>query len=104
MYLYYFVIVLLVCKMDKMPAANPAIVFREEFDDWALLFDPDSGEAYGLNPTSVFIWKHLDGKHTLDDLLEELRDCCESVPESARADVSRFIGELEKHGFVGHEM
>ena len=23
--------------------ANPAIVLREEFDDWAILFDPDSG-------------------------------------------------------------
>ena len=46
------------------PIANPLSVLREEFDDWALLFDPDSGKVVGLNPVSVFIWKRLDGNHT----------------------------------------
>ena len=32
---------------DK-PVANPLIVLREEFDDWAILFDPDTGNAFGL--------------------------------------------------------
>ncbi len=34
---------------DPLPVANPSIVFREEFDDWALLFDPDTSESYGIN-------------------------------------------------------
>jgi hypothetical protein len=46
----------------RNPVANPLIVLREEFDDWAILFDPDTGNAFGLNPTGVFIWKLLDGK------------------------------------------
>ncbi len=35
-------------------------VIREEYDDWAILFNPDTSEAYGLNPISVFIFKRLD--------------------------------------------
>jgi len=39
----------------EYPIANPMVVFREEFDDWAVLFDPDSNETFGLNPVSAFI-------------------------------------------------
>jgi SynChlorMet cassette protein ScmD len=59
--------------MTNKPLANPLVVLREEFDDWAILFDPDTGHAYGLNPVSVFIWKHLDGKHTMANILESLQ-------------------------------
>ncbi|WP_424358780.1 SynChlorMet cassette protein ScmD [Methanocella sp. MCL-LM] len=90
--------------MVEKPVANPSIVFREEFDDWALLFDPDSGEAYGLNPVSVFIWKHLDGKHTIDDILLELRENCEEVPDTAGSDIGQFVDELVKRGFAGSEL
>ena len=54
------------------PIANPIIVLREEFDDWAILFNPDSGDAHGLNPIGVFVWKRLDGKHTINDIIEEI--------------------------------
>jgi len=90
--------------MDKKLIANPSIVFREEFDDWALLFDPDTGEAYGMNPVSVFIWKRLDGNHTIVDILRELNDHCEDVPVTADADISRFIHDLEERGFAGSKI
>lgn len=41
-------------EKDK-PIGNPLIVLREEFDDWAILFDPGTGDAFGLNPVAVFI-------------------------------------------------
>ena len=31
---------------------NPVISLREEFDDWALLFNPDTGRVVGLTPDS----------------------------------------------------
>ena len=49
-------------KGDALLLANPVAVLREEFEDAAVLFDPDTGEGYGLNPVGVFIWKLLDGK------------------------------------------
>ena len=60
-------------KSDEKPIANPLIILREEFDDWAVLFDPDTGCCFGLSPTGVFVWKLLDGEHSVDDLLEDIR-------------------------------
>ena len=88
---------------ESKPIANPLIVLREEFDDWAILFDPDSGEGHGLNPVSVFIWKRLDGKHTIKDIMAELHENCEDMPEDAEQLVETFIKDLVERGFAGYE-
>ena len=89
-------------EIPVKPIANPLIVLREEFDDWAILFDPDTGDGFGLNPISVFIWKRLDGKHTAQDILRKLHETCEDVPENAEQEIQDFIEELEKKGYVGN--
>ena len=38
---------------------NPLIVCREEFDGSAILFNPDTGDTYGLNPVALLIWKAI---------------------------------------------
>ena len=86
------------------PVANPLIVLREEFDDWAILFNPDTGKGVGLNPAGVFIWKLLDGSHTLNDILEKLRGECEDVPEEAENDLKKFVQELTERGLAGFEV
>lgn len=86
------------------PIANPLIVLREEFDDWAILFDPDTGKGMGLNPTSIFIWKLLDGSHTLNDIMEKLLKECENVPKEAENDLKEFIQELIERGLAGFEV
>jgi len=88
----------------RNPVANPLIVLREEFDDWAILFDPDTGNAFGLNPTGVFIWKHLDGKHGADDIVMKLREEADEVPDDAPEHIRQFIVSLEKQGLVGYEV
>lgn len=87
---------------DK-PIANPMIVLREEFDDWAILFDPDSGRALGINPVGVFVWKRLDGKHDINDILKELNENCEDVPPEAEEDIRSFIQSLVENGLAGYE-
>lgn len=89
---------------DKKPVANPSVVLREEFDDWAVLFDPDSGDGFGLNPVSVFIWKRLDGRHTVEDILAQVNENCEGVPEDAEGYVRAFVQELVERGLAGYEL
>ena len=89
---------------QSKPVANPLLVLREEFDDWAVLFDPDSGEAFGINPVGVFIWKRLDGLHTEEDILKELIEECEDIPEDAATHVTEFIEDLVNRGFAGYEV
>ncbi len=90
-------------KSDDRPLADPMLVLREEFDDWAILFDPDTGDSFGVNPVSVFIFKHLDGRNTLDDIMKKLRVECEDAPDDAEQYVAEFIDSLVQKGFAGFE-
>ncbi len=81
--------------------ANPVLVFRDEFDDWAILFDPDTGDSYGLNPVSAFIWKRLDGQHAMKDIYRDLLSCCDDVPDNAEDDIAAFINDLLQKGYAG---
>ena len=83
--------------------ANKTIVLREEFDDWAILFDPDTSDAYGLNPVSVYIWKCLDGNNTISDIVRKLGKECEDMPDEAMDYVKKFLDELVEKGYAGYE-
>ncbi|MCP4177595.1 MAG: SynChlorMet cassette protein ScmD [bacterium] len=88
----------------NFPTVNPMVVFREEFDDWAVLFDPDANETFGLDPVSSFIWKKMDGKHSLEQILNDLEEACEDgIPEDAPSHVEEFVTDLEKRGLIGYE-
>ncbi len=89
--------------LQDKPVANPLVVLRKEFDDWAVLFDPDTGHAYGLNPVSVLIWQFLDGRHTVEDIVREVQAACEDVPEAAAEHVQAFIADLLKNGLAGYD-
>jgi SynChlorMet cassette protein ScmD len=84
------------------PIANPVVVLREEFDDWAVLFNPDTAAAVGTNPVGVAVWKRLDGKRTLEEIAGEIRDLFEGAPEGALEEVRAFVDALAAQGFSGH--
>jgi SynChlorMet cassette protein ScmD len=86
--------------MDKMPLRNPDIVFREEFDEWGVLFDPETGKAVAMDPVAVFYWKHLDGSNDKARLLEMLKKECEDVPDDADQHLDEFLGKLREAGFI----
>jgi SynChlorMet cassette protein ScmD len=89
-------------KLQHHLLANPLIVLREEFDDWAVLFDPDTSHSYGLNPVSVFIYKRLDGQHTVEDILRELRSACQNTPDELATEVQQFLDDLVAKGVAGY--
>lgn len=88
---------------EERPIVNQTIVLREEFDDWAVLFDPDTSDSYGLNPVSVFVWKRLNGKNTLADIVRELGKECKDMPDNAMDFVKKFVNELVEKGYAGYE-
>lgn len=91
------------CSCDDKLIANPSVVLREEFDDWAVLFDPESGQVFGSNPIGVFIFRRLDGRHTIGDIVTELHSMCEDVPDDVDQHVQEFIDDMVKIGFAGYE-
>ena len=82
------------------PVAKPHIRLREESDDWVILFDPDTAHARVLNPVGVFVWKLLDGHHSVQDIVGQIREYYDTVPEEVDKHVTQFIETLEEKGFV----
>jgi SynChlorMet cassette protein ScmD len=91
-------------EMSDKPVANPIVVLREEFDDWAVLFNPDTAEAVGINPIGVAIWKLMDGERKLEEIVTEIKDRFVDVPEAALEEVTTFVGNLAESGFVGYDL
>jgi SynChlorMet cassette protein ScmD len=88
----------------EKPLANPQVVLREEFDDWAVLFNPDNADAVGINPAGVVIWRLLDGAHTLDEIVAALREHFSEVSDHAAEEAADFIERLAEQGFVGYPL
>lgn len=90
-------------KTSDKPIANPLAVLREDLDEWAVLFNPDTADAVGINPVGIMIWKRMDGTRTVAQLAAEVRDAYRDVPETAAAEIASFVDDLADKGFVGLE-
>ncbi len=86
------------------PIANPIVVLREEFDDWAVLFNPDTADAVGTNPVGVAVWKRMNGKRNLTDIVSEIQNDFKDTPDTVFQEITAFIDRLAKHGFAGLEL
>jgi SynChlorMet cassette protein ScmD len=83
---------------------NPVVVLRKEFDDWAVLFNPDTAEAVGINPVGVAIWELLDKNHNIQEIIDNISQHFADVPGSATEEIETFIADLAKRGFLGAEL
>lgn len=79
---------------------NEQIILREEFDDWALLFNPDTGKVFGVNQVAAAIWKLIDGTRTLEDISAEIKLLCPDAPDAIHDDIEEFLSKTEEIGFT----
>ena len=73
---------------------NPTLVIREESDNYAILFNPDTTDAYVINPIGVRICRMLDGTNTTADLAASVREHFSDVPETVEGDIETFVEAL----------
>ena len=83
-----------------LPSVLPQISLREEFDDWALLFNPDTGKAVGLNPTGVTIWRYLADNKDLTSIIQVLNDEYDPLPEDPAEDIHSFCDQIIRLGYA----
>jgi hypothetical protein len=70
------------------PIVNPIVVLREEFDDWAVLFNPDTAYAAG----------------TIEDIAAKVKNSFKDTPDAAFQEIAAFLNMLAENGFVGLEL
>ncbi len=84
---------------DK-PVPNPIVVLREDFDDLSVLYNPDTADAIGINPIGAAIWKQMDGRRTVSEIIAHLRASYADVPDTVTDEIIAFIDGLARKGFA----
>ena len=88
----------------KKTIVNPVVVLRKEFDDWAILFNPDTAEAVGINPIGVAIWELLNRQTDIQEIVSSINRNFAGVPGTAKEEIEAFIADLTKRAFIGSEL
>ena len=80
---------------------NGKIIFRQD-GDRAVLFDPDHSTVTRLNPTGALLWKALEQRQDVPQLIDTLARSCngEVSQERMEADVRSFLGMLSSKKFL----
>lgn len=78
---------------------NTNVLWRE-LDGEAILLDPQQGCSYNLNVVGTFIWKLLDGSHSIDDLVQAISAAYEVEESQARSDLESLLHDLRQNNLV----
>jgi hypothetical protein len=80
---------------------NPNVFLREEEDEAGILYDPDTGSVRILNATAVDVWKLLDGRRSVAQVIGALQEVYDGLDETAESQVLKLVRELYRVGALG---
>ena len=60
----------------------------------------DMNSVYTLNETGAFIWEHINGKNSVEDIINKLTREYEVDYSTASEDVFSFINDMSKYLIV----
>jgi hypothetical protein len=69
-------------------------------DGETVMFSPDRGVYFGLDPIGTRVWELLGEPRSLDDLCAILGDEYEVDPDTCRTDVGALVEELREAKLV----
>jgi SynChlorMet cassette protein ScmD len=87
---------------DYLIVKDPKVVLREEFDQWGILFNPDTSEVISINAVGIDIWKSIERASSLKDILTVIDAQYDQVPKEAQEQIKSFLEILIKRGFLKH--
>lgn len=80
---------------------SPSIVSRKTGNEYVLIpvanNIADMNSVYTLNETGAFIWENIDGKRTVEELINAVTEEYEIDNENATSDVFLFIDNMGKY-------
>jgi len=83
----------------KYPAKGREVVYKE-IESKSVLLNLENGSYYTLNKTGTFIWSLLDGKTTVNQLIEPLTQSFDVTKDEASKDIFSLIADLENEGLI----
>ena len=86
-------------ELHDTPTISREFLARD-VDDETVILAPSGDQVLSLNPVGSFIWKQIDGAHTVRDIVDILCDEYEVERAQAEADVLAFLGQLRDHDLL----
>ena len=90
--------------MEQQYRRNEKFVYRKIENETILVPIKDNvGDMsciYNLNEVGAFIWEHLDGEKTLNDILIMITDEFDVTTDDAEIDLHDYINDLDEIGAI----
>lgn len=83
-------------EWEARPRRNPEAAFRE-YEGEAVVVLPSGAEINVLNPVGGLVFRLLDGRHTMREIVDAVCGEFEVPAEEAVQDVQAFLDELRGH-------
>lgn len=84
---------------DRCFTKNDTVIYKELADGPALI-DPYRRTIISLNGTALEIWRLLDGKNSVTEIISALRGIFDADEESLKKDVAVFLKDMVKRELV----
>lgn len=89
---------------DSVLSHSPTVVTRKTGNEYVLVPVADNiadmNSVYTLNETGAFIWEQIDGKRTINEIVDLLTEEYETEKGIAEKDVMEFVENLDKYLIV----
>ena len=87
--------------LKSILSQSTTIVTRKTGNEYVLVPITDNiadmNSVYTLNETGAFLWEHIDGKRTVEEIINALIDEYNIDKQNAESDVFTFIDNMSKY-------
>jgi len=80
-------------SLDSMPIRNEDIL-EKEVDDGIILYNPNEEKIFSLNNTAAYIWTLCDGKNTVSNIINSLKEDFNNINDGIIDIVKNSIKEM----------
>ncbi len=91
-------------ELATKPIPNPTAVLQENSDGWGVLVNMDTAGSVALNPTGIIVWKLIDGKRGVAEIIAKVTSQFNHVPDTVASDIETLINTLVEEGLIGYEV
>lgn len=85
--------------MQKVPVITDGLTIRE-IDDEIIILVEKNEEIHNLEGTAAFLWKMIDGKNRVEDILNRLLAEYEVPAAVALPDLNEYLEECKNKGLI----
>ncbi len=94
-------------ELKSVPSRSPSIVTRKTGNEYVLVpvtnNIADMTSVYTLNETGAFIWELIDGKKSVEEIIEAVIDKYDVDREKATKDVLSLIDDMKDYLIIQDE-